>query len=62
MIDKTISHYKILENPGNGGMSIVCKAIGQYEKFLEIWKDADEDLPKLIDARARLRNSSNKRY
>ena len=37
------------------------KAIEQYEKFLEIWKNADEDLPELIDARARLRNSSNKR-
>ena len=25
------------------------KAIEQYEKFLEIWKDADEDLEELID-------------
>jgi tetratricopeptide (TPR) repeat protein len=32
------------------------KAIEQYEKFLEIWKDADENLPELIDARARLGN------
>jgi serine/threonine protein kinase len=32
------------------------KAIEQYEKFLEIWKDADEDLPELIDAKARLGN------
>jgi len=30
------------------------KAIEQYEKFLEIWKDADEDLPELIDAKSRL--------
>ncbi|NIT51973.1 MAG: tetratricopeptide repeat protein [candidate division Zixibacteria bacterium] len=30
------------------------KAMERYEKFLSIWKDADEDLPELIDARARL--------
>jgi len=29
------------------------KAIEQYEKFLEIWKNADEDLPELIDAKER---------
>ena len=32
------------------------KAIENYEKFLEIWKDADDDLPDLIDARKRLAN------
>jgi len=32
------------------------KAIEQYEKFLEIWKNADEDLPELIDAKKRLSN------
>ncbi|MBN2411387.1 protein kinase [candidate division KSB1 bacterium] len=30
------------------------KAIERYEKFLDIWKGADEDLPELIDATARL--------
>jgi len=30
------------------------KAIKEYKKFLEIWKDADEDLPELVDAKARL--------
>jgi tetratricopeptide (TPR) repeat protein len=30
------------------------KAIEQYEKFLEIWKDADENLPEPIDAKNRL--------
>jgi len=29
-------------------------AIQEYEKFLHIWKDADEDLPVLIDAKERL--------
>ncbi|NIV92427.1 protein kinase [candidate division KSB1 bacterium] len=29
-------------------------AIKNYEKLLELWKDADEDLPDLIDAKERL--------
>ena len=29
-------------------------AINNYTKFLEMWKNADEDLPDLIDAKARL--------
>ena len=32
------------------------KAIEQYEKFLEIWKNADKDLPELINAKARYTN------
>jgi tetratricopeptide (TPR) repeat protein len=30
------------------------KAIEQYEKFLEMWKDADTDLPELVNAKMRL--------
>lgn len=30
------------------------KAIGQYEKFLFLWKNADRDKPEPKDARARL--------
>jgi serine/threonine protein kinase/tetratricopeptide (TPR) repeat protein len=30
------------------------KAIENYQKFLEIWKNADEGLPELIDVKARL--------
>jgi tetratricopeptide (TPR) repeat protein len=30
------------------------KAIKEYEKFFDIWKDADDDLPEKIDAKERL--------
>ncbi len=45
-------HYrlaKLYEENGWPGL-----AIQRYEKFLEIWKDADKDLPELIDAKERL--------
>ncbi len=30
------------------------RAVQNYEKFLDLWKDADPDLPDLIDAKVRL--------
>ncbi len=36
---------------GNGQTD---KAISQYEKFLNIWKNADEGIPSVIDAKERL--------
>ena len=30
------------------------KAVGKYERFLRIWKNADSDIPELKDARKRL--------
>ena len=32
----------------------LSKAIKEYEKFLYFWKDADKNLPELVDAKARL--------
>ncbi len=40
---------KLYEDKSRPGL-----AIQEYEKFLEIWKNADPDLPDLIDARQRL--------
>ena len=31
-----------------------AQAIKSYEKLLELWKNADRDLPELIDTQARL--------
>jgi tetratricopeptide (TPR) repeat protein len=36
-------------------------ALKNYTKFLEIWKNADEDLPELIDAKKRLVNLIGKK-
>ncbi|MFQ5709501.1 MAG: protein kinase [bacterium] len=40
---------KIYEKNGDRNL-----AVENYEKFLDLWKEADQDLPDLIDAKARL--------
>ena len=40
---------KIYEKKGDHNL-----AVKNYKKFLEIWKDADKDLPELIDAKKRM--------
>ncbi|MBI3006071.1 MAG: tetratricopeptide repeat-containing protein [Ignavibacteriales bacterium] len=40
---------KIYEKKGDKKL-----AMENYEKFLTLWKEADKDLPELIDAKARL--------
>ena len=42
---------KVYEQKGDSNL-----ALKNYTKFLEMWKNADEDLPELIDAKDRLRN------
>ena len=49
-----IYHYRLAKLYEEKGLS--DKAIGQYERFLEIWKDADEDLTELKNAKMRLGN------
>lgn len=45
---------KIAEQRGWPG-----KAIEHYERFLEVWKDADPDIPEIQDAKKRLASLKN---
>jgi tetratricopeptide (TPR) repeat protein len=42
---------KIYEQKGDRDL-----ALKNYKKILEMWKNADEDLPELIDAKIRYKN------
>jgi len=46
-------HYRLAKLYEEKGQ--LEKAQKEYEKFLTIWKDADKDLPELIDTKKRLK-------
>ena len=55
VIDAVREYYETYNaNISRGIHTLSEKATSEYERFLEIWNDADEDTPEVADAKARL--------
>ena len=60
LIGTTVSHYRILDRLlARLGLARaaaltgdIARSRGAYQDFLALWKDADPDVPVLIEARA----------
>jgi tetratricopeptide (TPR) repeat protein len=49
-----MAHFRLAKAYEGAGRP--ADALAEYRRFLELWKDADDDIPEVIDARRRLQS------